>query len=151
MIKQRYTWGQFNVDVDILNHILVSKRFKPSLIIGIARGGACLATALSYKMNVPVIYYDPKKPSSLPVNFKDKFLIVDDINDTGNTFKSIRKSVIKTLHPEFMGDADEIFELSNIKFLSLFNNVRSTFNGNIFVRETDKWIVFPWEEICIEE
>jgi len=151
MTREYYTWSQFNTDVCMLAHIVLSQGGKPNFIIGIARGGSCLATALSYKLDVPVIYYDPKNPVKLPYNSKDKFLIVDDINDTGNTLKSARKLVIQILHPEFTGVDDEIFELSNCRFLTIFNNSNSIFKRNIFVRETKNWIVFPWEEICMEE
>ncbi len=149
--KQYYTWQQFDNDVCMLHSMINANFSAPTIILGIARGGACLATALGYKFNIPVVYFDPKRPTKLPVNNVDRFLIVDDINDTGFTLESMRKLIIKTLHPEFTGGDDKIFELSNIRFVTIFNGQNSIFKDNIFIRETNRWVVFPWEEICMSE
>ena len=70
-----------------------------------------------------------------------KILIVDDINDTGATFKWIRD--------DWNIDLDS--EKSNVKFAALIDNIPSEFvveyNGvEINKEENPEWIVFPYEE-----
>ena len=65
-------------------------------------------------------------------------LIIDDINDSGNTMK-----VISEMYSKF---------LNKLKFAVLIDNKSSQFKVDFFSYQIDKtvdnsWIVFPWESI----
>ncbi len=152
--KLYYKWENFEWAIHEIKLEIEDSAFKPQCIIGISRGGSVPAVSLSYKLDVPVFHYDPKRDllSNLPVNFaKDKILFVDDINDTGFTIKSIREQVIKTLHPEINVIDDKIFSLDNIKFAVVFENKSSCLTTHYYHEVIDKskenvWVVFPWEQ-----
>jgi hypoxanthine phosphoribosyltransferase len=114
-------------------------------IIGIGRGGLIPATMLAYRLNKKVITYGISTfngsvredahftyqlPTLVPGN---KYLVVDDICDSGNTFK-IFKSKFK--------DSNCTFE-----YASLFvkdSTAKMVDHYGISVSD-DIWVAFPWE------
>ena len=153
MDKIIYEWEEFKCGIDVIYSKIIQSQFRPQYIVGLSRGGVIPATTLSYKLNIPVFYFDPKqdKLSDLKINLaKDKILFVDDINDTGFTLNSIRKKVITTLHPEITNEYDKIFSLDNIKFSVVFENLSSCIKTHFHSITIDKskenvWVIFPWE------
>ena len=66
----------------------------------------------------------------------EKILIIDDINDTGATFKYIKFNCVSN---------------PNVRYAAVINNKPSPFELNYFGYEIDKsvndqWVVFPWED-----
>lgn len=121
-----------------------SSTWTPDIIVGVARGGLIPAVMLSHKLETPMSVFDMSlrdgKTLSLPIEplikrLKGKrVLVVDDINDTGETFKLIRN---------YMSDID-------YKFYCLVNNFGSgegvdMYGMDIDKREKNVWVVFPWE------
>ena len=115
--------------------------YKPTHIVGIARGGLVPAVMLSHRLNLPM--------ETLGVSFRDnkathhtkfkpikdaRYLIVDDINDSGTTFKVVT----------------DIFKNRRLQHrtAALINKEKSYFNvdfyGEMFYH--DDWINFPWEK-----
>ena len=115
--------------------------FKPTHIVGITRGGLIPAVMLSHSFDLPM--------ETLGVSFRDnrathhtkfkpidnaRYLIVDDINDSGTTFKVV----------------SDIFRNRRLTFATsaLINKEKSGFNvdfyGEMFYH--DDWITFPWEK-----
>ena len=115
--------------------------FKPTHIVGITRGGLIPAVMLSHSFDLPM--------ETLGVSFRDnrathhtkfkpiddaRFLIVDDINDSGTTFKVV----------------SDIFRNRRLIFATsaLINKEKSGFDvdfyGEMFYH--DDWINFPWEK-----
>ena len=115
--------------------------FKPTHIVGITRGGLIPAVMLSHSFDLPM--------ETLGVSFRDnrathhtkfkpiddaRYLIVDDINDSGTTFKVV----------------SDIFRNRRLTFATsaLINKEKSGFNvdfyGEMFYH--DDWINFPWEK-----
>ena len=115
--------------------------FKPTHIVGITRGGLIPAVMLSHSFDLPM--------ETLGVSFRDnrathhtkfkpiddaRYLIVDDINDSGTTFKVV----------------SDIFRNRRLTFATsaLINKEKSGFNvdfyGEMFYY--DDWITFPWEK-----
>lgn len=115
--------------------------FKPTHIVGITRGGLIPAVMLSHSFDLPM--------ETLGVSFRDnrathhtkfkpiddaRYLIVDDINDSGTTFKVV----------------SDIFRNRRLIFATsaLINKEKSGFNvdfyGEMFYH--DDWINFPWEK-----
>ena len=115
--------------------------YKPTHIVGIARGGLVPAVMLSHRLNLPM--------ETLGVSFRDnkathhtkfkpikdaRYLIVDDINDSGVTFKVVT----------------DIFKNRRLQHrtAALINKEKSDFDvdfyGEMFYH--DDWITFPWEK-----
>ena len=134
-----YPWNT----IDDLVKVIASRvsTFNPTHIVGIARGGLVPAVMLSHQLNLPM--------ETLGVSFRDnkathhtkfkpindaRYLIVDDINDSGTTFKVVT----------------DIFKNRRLQHrtAALINKEKSDFNvdfyGEMFYH--DDWINFPWEK-----
>ena len=133
-----YPWNKID---DLVQEIKNrSSNFKPTHIVGIARGGLIPAVMLSHQLNLPM--------ETLGVSFRDnkathhtkfkpiddaRYLIVDDINDSGTTFKVV----------------SDIFRNRRLVFATaaLINKEKSDFSvdfyGEMFYY--NDWINFPWE------
>jgi xanthine phosphoribosyltransferase len=145
--KVFYSWSDFDNDIDILANYINTNQWIPDYIVGVKRGGLVPAIKLSHVFNKPLIMMscqlrDNKdkevrlyEVEQLP---KDKnVLIVDDICDSGATFKTIIDRLL-------------VEGFSNIKTCSLIYNFAQDFRVDYCAREIDRfhdtrWIVFPWE------
>ena len=134
-----YPWNKID---DLVKEISNrASTYKPTHIVGIARGGLVPAVMLSHRLNLPM--------ETLGVSFRDnrathhtkfkpiddaRYLIVDDINDSGTTFKVVT----------------DIFKNRRLQHRSaaLINKEKSDFDvdfyGEMFYH--DDWITFPWEK-----
>lgn len=125
---------------------MVHQPWMPSVILGVNRGGCIPGVYLSHRLNVPHEALDVRlrdhtaKPNLTVLEkafaFQKKILIIDDINDTGATFKYV---------------LDNFGKPDNVKFASLINNkpspIKMDFKGyDIDKEENPQWVVFPWEE-----
>lgn len=134
-----YPWNKID---DLVKEISnKAGTYKPTHIVGIARGGLVPAVMLSHRLNLPM--------ETLGVSFRDnkathhtkfkpikdaRYLIVDDINDSGVTFKVVT----------------DIFKNRRLQHrtAALINKEKSDFDvdfyGEMFYH--DDWINFPWEK-----
>lgn len=86
-------------------------------------------------------------------NRKHRILIVDDINDTGETINWIRSDWETTCLPDKKTEWHCIWE-NNVRFATLVNNTTSAYDGvsyyghEINKDEDPSWIVFPWENVA---
>jgi hypoxanthine phosphoribosyltransferase len=127
---------------------MTDDKWMPDIIMGINRGGCIPGVYLSHQLKKPHEVIDIRlrdhkaKPNLSALEkayaFQKKILIIDDINDTGETFKYIENNFGK-------GNG-------RIKFAALINNKPSSATVDYFGYEIDKeqnpvWIVFPWEII----
>ena len=134
-----YSWN--NIDELVKEVANRASSFKPTHIVGITRGGLIPAVMLSHSFDLPM--------ETLGVSFRDnrathhtkfkpiddaRYLIVDDINDSGTTFKVV----------------SDIFRNRRLIFATsaLINKEKSGFDvdfyGEMFYH--DDWINFPWEK-----
>ena len=120
--------------------------FKPDIIVGVSRGGWVPARVLSDLLdnsnlaNVRVefytgIYETAKKPVitqpvSLPVKDK-RILVVDDIVDSGESLRLVCDMLSR--------------EAREVKIVTLYYKPWSVLKPDYYCRETDAWVVFPWE------
>jgi len=116
----RVTWVEVESMVDVLAAKIRSGGM-PELIIGVSRGGWIPAVMLSHRLNIPV------QPLGAVIN-TPKVLVVDDICDTGKTLWKIMQT----------------FSLE-AKSATLFYKYNDTWDPTYYVKETNEWIVFPWE------
>ena len=142
----KYTWNDFDKDIDIITAKVKESKYQIDVIGGIIRGGLPIATALSHKLKKPIetsmiqirdgeVRRDYWVLDKLDDN--KNILFVDDICDSGATFSWILKQYsIKKRN-----------KISQVKFASLIMDPAATVKPDFFAREKkDKnWILFPWE------
>lgn len=117
--KEFLTWSE----LDIILRELVSKiKFDERIytikaIYGIHRGGLPIAVYLSHHLELPLSrdFFDYKI---------EETLVVDDIADTGITLQKVGNACLTA---------------------TLYYKPHSTVMPTFYIRETTKWIVFPWE------
>ena len=132
--------------IKILEININESSWNPDLILSINRGGCVPGVFLSHKMGIrhEVYSFDFNRDSKIDslyykiISNHTSVLIIDDINDTGNTLSQI----------------SEMFKehLSKLKFAVLINNKSSSFKVDYYSEKIDKsidnsWIVFPWESL----
>lgn len=120
--------------------------FKPEIIVGVSRGGWFPARVMSDLLdnsnlaNVRVEFYinvyettrEPVITQQVSVSVKDKcVLVVDDVADSGRSLRLVCEELLK--------DAREV------RTVTLYHKPWSCFKPDFYARETDAWIIFPWE------
>lgn len=130
--------------------------WRPSLLVGVGRGGLAPAVYLSHRIGVPLVSIDhstrlpPFGEELVAVLARrtregDHLLFVEDINDSGKTIGEIRGGLARH-------DADP----AQIRFAVLLDNIRSPqrieYRYRAIDRSVDKdWFVFPWEAMAPPE
>jgi len=124
----------------------IRTEYRPEIIIGMARGGFIPARIISDLLDVPTIgtigvaFYEDigkrmKKPTitqALNIEVKSKrVLVMDDIVDTGES--------LAIVVAEIKGRAKEV------RTAVIYRKPWARFIPDFSVRETDAWVVFPWE------
>jgi len=153
-------WAKLGILTESIASDIRASQWVPDYLVGISRGGLVPAVLLSHKLGI--------KMYTLDVSLRDladelseynlwmpedaangkNILIVDDINDSGETIKWIRNdwhSSIVGLEPP-----DDIWWHDRIKIAVVANNLGSNekvdYRGmDIDKRVDPRWVVFPWE------
>ena len=122
---------------------IIEANWSPDIILSINRGGCVPGVYLSHYISVKHKVFDFKDINNTNIHFYKRILdnyknilIVDDINDTGETLSSISK---------YFKDYSQ-----KIKYAVIVDNRSSIFNTDFYGTQIDKgvdssWIVFPWE------
>jgi len=147
-------WDNIDFLINCIADQIQHKRIKFNSIIALGRGGLIPGAALSYKLGILDLhnlgistredagrYIDTlvyQKPES--INKKSKILVVDDINDSGRTFTSV-KSILQS---EYGIDGNNIHFASLIKRNSTEFKDSNTISGNTVY--TTSWLQFPWDK-----
>jgi uncharacterized protein len=129
MVKYLITYTQYEKLVNRLINQLKKLNIKFDWVYGIPRGGLPLAVELSHKLNINFAM------DSYIFDIENKYkniLVVDDLVDTGHTMKNLSQNVF--------------YEFPNISTAVLFKKPWSDFQPTYFIEETDRWIVFPYED-----
>ena len=115
-------------------------KINPDIVVGITRGGLLPALHVSHQLNRPMTTIrwqtrdnqEQEHNDVLKQMIRDKktVVFVDDINDTGKTFKGIKNS--------YQGG----------KYVSLVERTSTIFKTDAKSLRFDdaRWIVFPWEK-----
>lgn len=141
------TWNQtYKMLLDIADRIRDGS-FKPDAIIGVSRGGLLPARILSDLLNnanlatVGAELYvgiserksEPRITQPLSANVKVKsVLVVDEVTDTGRSLKLVRE------HVKEQG-------ATMVRTATIYCKPWSKMKPDYYEKETDRWIVFPWE------
>lgn len=126
--------------------MIKKSRFKPDILIGVSRGGLIPVAILSDKLGVKseiigVKYYHGIKetkdrpeiyqPILSDLNEK-RVLIVDDVADQGHSLKLVKSYVQEKGAKE-------------VRVCTLHYKPWSVVKPEYFVKETEAWIIYPWE------
>lgn len=162
MKKIYHTWQNIKGQSSEIIRQMWDNRWCPDYIVGITRGGLVPANLISQYLSVPMY--------TLQVRLRDgtvddcesnlwmaddafegkNILIVDDINDSGNTLNWIKQDWMSSNFPT--SEKWSLVWNRNVRFAVLVDNQDSKFNdidysgAEINKAEEDCWIVFPWEE-----
>ncbi len=145
--KEILTWEGLGAASRELAQDIANAGFEPDVIIAVARGGLCLAGALTYALGVKLsdainveFYTDVNQTLPDPVLLAPmldtesiagkRILVVDDVADSGRTLGL----VIKLLR----GFGAEV------RSAVLYSKPRTLIQPDYVWRATDDWIVFPW-------
>ena len=153
MSNIKYSWKEMYEDTIKLCDMVEKTGFRPDNIIGIARGGIVPATIASHYVDCELLVYDwslrdRKKRDikgldkvAIRASGGEKFLIIEDIVDSGDTLYSIKERMFDTKN--------------NIMYSALWFNPSQTiikldFWSRIIDRSVDdSWVVFPWETLKV--
>ncbi len=158
-------WKEYNLIVEKLAIQIHESGYKPTMLIGIMRGGAPIIDVLSRVFKLKCAYlavesYSGKgtedqqgelvfsrEMSSTVQDMGGRLLLCDDLSDTGVTLK---KSI------NWLRSYPPIKDIESIKTAVLWKKKDSTFEPDFCAQRLDSnpWIVQPfehYEEIRIEE
>ncbi|HET7149581.1 MAG TPA: phosphoribosyltransferase family protein [Candidatus Nitrosopolaris sp.] len=133
--KEYCSWEEVELLITVVAEMLKKSNKKYEVILGITNGGIIPARLLARELDIDRIQFIPIRDKKLqrdemPKLFKDKkYLIADDIYDTGNTFH--------TVYDFLKVNCDFAF------LMCRYQQNNSILAGKILNHE--KWIVFPWE------
>jgi hypothetical protein len=151
-------WREIEANCMQLALNILKSDWRPDYIVGLTRGGLTPAVLLSHLLGVPmhtlkVQLRDGDKDCEIncwipeDVTKAKNVLIVDDINDTGETLAWIRSDWEQSV---FQGDIAYWWH-KRIKVAVLVNNLASAETVDFTIDEINKaedpcWVVFPWEK-----
>lgn len=142
MVEKLYiTWEEFHKDTKNLCEKIKSSETKYNKIVAVSRGGLIPAGIVSYELDlrnveaINVSSYDGERQREDNVEFSsnvgivdEKTLIIDDLSDTGNTYKLLRKAFPKA------------------HLVTVYAKPKGISAVDIYQKDMpDKWIVFPWD------
>lgn len=157
MKKVHYEYNQIQRWCNRIAMDILKSGWRPDYVVGITRGGLVPGVILSHMLGVPmntlkVALRDDDQDCEhncwMPedvVNDKN-ILIVDDINDTGETLKWIREDWDKSVN---QGNIAGRWH-KQVKVAVIINNLASDEQVDWCAMDINKvddpcWIVFPWE------
>jgi hypoxanthine phosphoribosyltransferase len=140
-------WGLFGEASRALAEQVVVSGYRPTIILGVARGGLLPAAAVAYALNVKNVFainvefytgIDERLefPVMLPPMLDTvdiagaTLLVVDDVADTGATLRLVTDFCIA--------------HVADVRCAVLYEKPRSTVKCEYVWRQTDRWIEFPW-------
>ncbi|MCK5408826.1 MAG: phosphoribosyltransferase [Candidatus Heimdallarchaeota archaeon] len=141
------SWDQSYQMTFYLFEKMIEEEYFPEIIVGIARGGWIPARLLAdfygnrRTANIKIEFYDnnaretddPIITQEISENVEGKIvLIVDDVADSGKSLEAAIEH-IKLMNPK------------EIKSATLYYKKHSIIVPNYFIKETQLWIVYPWE------
>lgn len=176
MKKKYYTWDNVEHAAHKIVLQMYNDNWRPDYIVGVTRGGLALGLVLSHMLKcrmetLKVKLRDCEEGESCETNCwmsedafgyiegedynkssvfaKKNILVVDDINDTGATFKWIKDDWQSSCLPK-NPNWDTVWG-GNVRFAVMTENLASEFGevqycwDEVDKSEEDVWLVYPWE------
>lgn len=151
-----FTHEEMVAGVHAVADAMAADGWRPSLLVGVGRGGLTPAVFLSHRIGLPLVSIDHSTrieqfgDALIAVLAQrtrdgDQLLFVEDINDSGKTIGEIRSAL-----------AARGGNLANVRFSVLIDNIgsrqRVDYRFRTIDRTVDKdWFVFPWEAMAPRE
>jgi uncharacterized protein len=148
-----FTHAEMVAGIQAIAEATEADDWRPSLLVGVGRGGLTPAVYLSHRMGLQLVSIDHSAKiaqfgdelvSVLARRTRDgdRLLFVEDINDSGRTIGEIRAAL-----------ASHGADLDLVRFAVLLDNIRSAQRVDYRFREIDRavtkdWFVFPWEAMA---
>lgn len=145
-IKSFYSWNPYRHRINALKKLIDPK---PDVIVSIGKGGSIPGVMLAEYFNVDNYNLGLKSYSNFnqttiteyqPLQsyegYRDKLvLLVDDLADSGETFKYALNKFKQN-------------NVENVKTAAVFKKTHSKFTPDYFVDEIESnvWVIHPWEE-----
>ena len=135
--KEYCTWQEIELLVEGLAHTIQISGKNYDVILAITNGGIIPARLIARELDINHVQFIPIRNKQfhieemLPLLNRTKYLVIDDIYDTGDTYNKVY-SVIR----EF--DCDFAFLMTRYEYSN------ATLVAKVLNHE--KWIVFPWEK-----
>ena len=141
------TWMDVQRLSEDLADQIAESGFTPDIIVAVSRGGFDPARILSDELNIrslaslQVIYYagvnersdEPQVKYPLNADISGlNVLVVDDVADSGNSLRVVKKYV------ESLGPRE-------VRIATLHYKPWSNFKPDYFAESAEKWIIYPWE------
>lgn len=139
------SWSEYHLLAQKLAAAIFNHSHTHDEIVAVSRGGLTLGHIMSDLTNLPVYsftiqsYTDIQKEGKIVITQElgkpiegRRILLVDDVSDTGKTFVRA-KTYVEDMKP------------SSITTLSMFIKPKTIFRPDFFVKQTNKWIIFPYE------
>ncbi len=153
MHQQYLTYEQIEQQVESIAQQLKSGKWQPDLIVALSRGGLLPGVRLSYLLDLPcravnLSLRDHPTNQLLAQEWQQllredgrRVLVVDDINDSGDTILAVQQG----WHPFVSGEFSE-----QVRFAVLLNKNSSSVSANYWAQMVEHsqqhiWWVFPWE------
>ena len=148
MVEYKISYELIEFFAGALINRLKHKNLKFDYVIGFGRGGLIPATIIAYKLGIPVLNYGvssyinkdktPEYNVYQNIDFDNlpkssRLLVIDDICDTGETFKHFRSMTKPNVWAA--------------TYAALFAKESSSINVDFYssLAGEDQWIVFPWD------
>ena len=135
--KEYCNWEEIELLIKIVTDKIRRSNKEYDAILGITNGGIIPARLMARELNNDYIQLIPVRHKKLykeemPLLLKDKkYLVIDEIYDTGDTFFKVY-------------DAVKIFDCDFAFLMSRYeHNSRGIYIGKVL--NHNNWIVFPWE------
>ena len=135
-VNQVMSWKEIDTLINDLACKLKRAGFKFAEVVGIGNGGIVPARLIARDLNLDDIGFIAVKAGNIIKNYnfqleqKRKYLLIDDILDTGNTYRHIS---------EYLVGYDCTFA-----FCVARNYWPEVYTGKVLSHK--KWVVFPWEK-----
>jgi hypoxanthine phosphoribosyltransferase len=156
MNKLHYDWQQIERWCNRIALDILKTDWRPDYVVGLTRGGLVPAVLLSHLLDVPMHTLrvqlrdgDTEMNCWMPEDAVEgkRILIVDDINDTGETLAWIRSDWESSV---YQGDIAGRWH-QQIRVAVVINNLASSETVDWCAMDINKaedpsWIVFPWEK-----
>lgn len=148
--KVFYSWIQFGEDITKLENMIDPGDY--DVVVGIARGGLVPAVELSHHLGLPLVCLnwqtrDGTPPDDFPTDVIDQIsgkrvLFVDDICDSGETYKQIYDVLLSQRHMMLKSTTSACLH---------YNSGETMFKPDFYAVEINKvidpiWLVYPWEK-----
>jgi hypoxanthine phosphoribosyltransferase len=148
--REVLAWDLFGDASRALAQQIVDSGYRPTIVLGVARGGLLPAATIAYALNVKNLftvnvefYTGVDERLEFPVMLPPLLdvvdiagatvLVADDVADTGATLRLVMDYCAE--------------HVADVRCAVLYEKPRSTVKCEYVWRRTDRWIDFPWSAL----